>query len=108
MTGDSSRLAEAKRDGDVCCVGGIAGLIEGSMTMLAEPGGGASFRVLIGTSGGRPADRDLLELVVSAEHIADIGHALAACGAVAAAEFTTAPSVPCRIGFRRKAVSAAA
>jgi hypothetical protein len=78
---------------------GIAGLIEGSMTILPEPGGGVSFRVLIGVGGKQAAERDLLELIISAGHIADLSRALAGHGA---------GSLPCHIGFSRNAVSAAA
>jgi hypothetical protein len=109
MAADSSRLEDAERRGrDDVPSGRIAGLIDGSMTMLLEPGGGASFRVLVGAGGDQPADRDLLELVVSAEHVKELGQALADRGAGTIAHFATVPPVPCHIGFRRQAINAAA
>ena len=87
---------------------GIPGIIEGSMTMQPELGGGMSFRVIIGVGGGRTAKRDLLELIISAEHIGEISRVLADHGAGITCDYDTMPSFPCHIGFCRDAVSSAA
>jgi hypothetical protein len=58
MTENSSRLTETEQRGrHRAPFRGIAGLIEGSMMMLPEPGGGLSFRVLIGVDGEQTSVR---------------------------------------------------
>lgn len=84
---------------------GIAGIIEGSMTMHYEPAGSVSFRVLIGTGGGRAADGDLLELIIGVEHLGELSRVLASPGAAAAADPGSPRSFPCHIGFCRNAVT---
>lgn len=109
MTENSSRLAETEQRGRRRApFRGIAGLIEGSMMILPEPGGGLSFRVLIGVDGEQTAECDLLELVIGAEHIADLGQALVGYGAGRAGDLDPAPLLPCHIGYCKNAVSAAA
>jgi hypothetical protein len=86
---------------------GIAGLIEGSMMMLPEPGGGLSFRVLIGVDGEQTGEGDLLELIIGAEHIADLGQALVSYRARRAGDLDPALLLPCHIGYCKNAMSAA-
>jgi hypothetical protein len=78
----------------------IAGLIEGSMAMDVGPAGGVSLHVVIGEDG--PAGkRDLLELIISAEHVRHLSRVLGGgCDRV--------PAFPCRIGYSREAVITAA
>jgi hypothetical protein len=109
MTENSSRRAETEQRGrHGAPFRGIAGLIEGSMMILREPGGALSFRVLIGVDGEQTAECDLLELIIDAEHIADLGKALAGYGAGRAADLDPALLLPCHIGYCKNAVSAAA
>jgi hypothetical protein len=76
----------------------VPGLIEGSMAIDVGPAGHVSMRVVIGENG--PAGkRDLLELVISAEHVRYLSHAL---------DGDRVPSFPCRIGYSREAVISAA
>lgn len=82
----------------------VPGIIEGSMTITPEPDGRMSFRVLIGAEGKRIADCDLIELIISPEHI---NHALASAKVrgLASADAADQPSTfPCHIGFCRSAV----
>lgn len=72
---------------------GVAGIIEGSVTISPEPDGRVSFRVLIGTGAEQAGDRDLLELIISSEHLS---RALGACGAMGT---PTAKTIPCHVGF---------
>lgn len=77
------------------------GIIEGSITITPEPDGRLSFRVLIGAQGGRDGGCDMIELIISPEHI---GQALAAAkiDALTAAKTTDKPlSFPCHIGVVR-------
>jgi hypothetical protein len=77
------------------------GIIEGAMTIIPEPDGRLSFRVLVGAQIGRDGGRDMIELIISPEHI---GRALAAAkiDALAAVKTTDQPlSFPCHIGFSR-------
>jgi hypothetical protein len=77
------------------------GVIEGVMTITLEPDGRLSFRVLVGAQSGRDGGCDMIELIISPEHI---GHALAAAriNALAAAKATDQPpAFPCHIGFSR-------
>jgi hypothetical protein len=76
--------------------------------MLPEPGGGLSFRVLIGLDGEETAECDLLELIIGADHIADLGQALVDSRAGRAGDLDPAVLLPCHIGYCKNAVSAAA
>jgi hypothetical protein len=78
------------------------------MTMHPEPGGGVSFRVIIGIGGGRTAKRDILEVIISAEHIAELSRLLADRGGGITGDSDPGLSFPCHIGFCRNAVSSAA
>jgi hypothetical protein len=86
---------------------GIPGLIEGSMTMYREPGGGMSFRIVIGGDGSQ-TDHDLLELIVSAEDVRSLSRALSGHCPGLSDGSGPLPSFPCRIGFCRNAISTAA
>lgn len=86
----------------------IPGIIEGSMTAHPELGGGVSFRVLIGVDDGQTAECDLLELIISAEHVGQLSRVLADYRAGIIGESDSVPSFPCHIGFCRNAVSSAA
>jgi hypothetical protein len=109
MTENSSRLAGTEqRSPHGAPFRRIAGLIEGSMMILPEPGGGLSFRVLIGADGEQTAECDLFELIIGPEHIADFGRALAGYGAGRVGDLEPALWLPCHIGYCKNVVSAAA
>jgi hypothetical protein len=78
------------------------------MMLLPEPGGGLSLRILIGVNSEQTAECDLLELIIGAEHIADLGQALVGYEAGGADELDPAPLLPCRIGYCKNAVIGAA
>jgi hypothetical protein len=108
MTENSSRLTETRpRARHMVPFRGIAGLIEASMMVLPEPGGGLSFRVLIRIDGEQPAECDLLELVIGAEHTADLGQALVSYGVRKVGDLDPALLLPCHVGYCKNAVSAA-
>jgi hypothetical protein len=79
----------------------VPGIIEGWMTVHPGPGGSVSFRVVIGIGGSQAAMGDLLELVVSAENVGGLGHALAGRDRRISSGADAAPSFPCHIGFCR-------
>jgi hypothetical protein len=86
----------------------VPGIIEAAVAIIPEPDGRVSFRVLIGADSGRSSGCDLVELIISPEHIE---HALAGMkiGAMADAEHADElPTFPCHVGFYRDAVHAAA
>lgn len=86
---------------------GIAGLIEGSMLIVPEPGG-LSFRVLIGADGEQSAECDLVEFVIDAEHIAELGRMLAGPGSGSAGNLDSGLLLSCRVGYCKNAARAAA
>lgn len=108
MTGNESPIdTTAPPDQGAMTPPGIPGLIEGSMTMHGEPGGGMSFRIVIGGDGSQ-TDHDLLELIVSAEDVQSLSRALS--GHHTGLSDGSGPNspFPCRIGFCRNAISTAA
>lgn len=108
MTENSPGLTEPEQRGrHGAPFRGIAGLIEGSIMILPEPGGGLSFRVLIAADGEQTAECDLLELIIGAEHIADFGQALVGYGAGKAGGLDP-ELLPCHIGYCKSAISAVA
>jgi hypothetical protein len=48
---------------------GVPGIIEGSMTVIQEPDGRMSFRVLISANGERADCCDRIELIINPEHV---------------------------------------
>lgn len=87
---------------------GIPGIIEGSMTVHAEPDGSVSFRVVIGSRDEYAGKRDVLELIIGAEHVRSIGRALADGDATIIGYSEPVRTFPCHIGFCRNAVGTAA
>jgi hypothetical protein len=86
----------------------IPGIIEASMTITAQPDGKMSFRVLIGADSERSSGYDLIELIISPEHVS---HALASAKISSLAGTKTAdklPTFPCHIGLHRNAAHIAA
>jgi hypothetical protein len=83
---------------------GIPGIIEGSMTINPEPDGGLSFRVVIGTASENAIECDQLELIVSSEHVANLGRVL---DGYETQRTDRTRSFPCHIGFCRNAVTTA-
>lgn len=85
----------------------VPGIIEGAMTITAEPDGRMSFRVLISPDRERTDHCDRIELIISPEHVR---HALAGSKIrrLADAQATEEPpTFPCHIGFSRKSVNSA-
>jgi len=80
------------------------GIIEGSMTINPEPDGGLSFRVVIGTASENAIECDQLELIVSSEHVANLGRVL---DGYETQRTDRTRSFPCHIGFSRNAVRTA-
>jgi hypothetical protein len=79
----------------------VPGIIEGAMTVIQEPDGRMSFRVLISANGDR------IELIINPEHVRQ---ALAGTEArrLAGAQATDrVPTFPCHIGFSRHSVNSA-
>lgn len=109
MNENDSRLTDTEQRGrHRAPFHGTAGLIEGSMMMLPEPGGGLSFLVLIGVDGEQTAECDMLELIIGAEHIADLGQALVSYEAGRAGDLDPALLLSCRVSYCMNAVNAAA
>jgi hypothetical protein len=77
------------------------------MTITPEPDGSLSLRVIIGVGGGQTSQRDLLELIISSEHIADLRQALASHSTETSGGTDQVPPFPCHIGFCRNAINAA-
>jgi hypothetical protein len=78
----------------------VPGLIDGSMAVDIGPAGSVSLRVVIGEDA--PAGkRDLLELIISAEHVRHLSQALNGGR-------DCVPAFPCHIGYSREAVITAA
>lgn len=86
----------------------IAGIIEGSMTLHPEPGGGVSFRIIVGIGTELTAEHDLLELIISAAHVRDVSRALTGDGQSISGRSDQVLSLPCHIGFCPNAASIAA
>jgi hypothetical protein len=76
------------------------------MTITPEPGGSLSLRVIIGVGGGRTGQQDLLELIISSEHIADLRQALASHSTETSGGTDQVPPFPSHIGFCQNAINA--
>lgn len=85
----------------------VPGIIEGAMTIVPQPDGTMSFRVLIGAGGGRADCRDRIELIISPEHIRQALARTAADRPAGAQPSEELPSFPCHIGFSRNSVTSA-
>jgi hypothetical protein len=86
----------------------VPGIVEAAMAIAAEPDGRVSFRVVVGADGGQSAGYDLVELIISPEHVE---RALAGMkiGAPTGIENSDELSTfPCHIGLYRGAGHAAA
>ena len=78
------------------------------MIIIREPDGRVSFRVVVGADSGQSSGCDLVELIISPEHVE---RAMAAIKIQAMADTENAdepPAFPCHIGFYRDAVHTAA
>jgi hypothetical protein len=85
----------------------VPGIIEASVAITAEPDGRVSFRVLIGAASGRPSECDVIELIISPEHVS-CALAGTKIRALAGSETAHEPAVfPCHIGLYCKAVHTA-
>ena len=71
----------------------VPGIVEGSLTVHSEPGGGVSLRVTVGVGG-----REVVELLISAECARDLNGSLATSAARSANPDPIA-SYSCRVGI---------
>jgi hypothetical protein len=84
----------------------VPGIIEAWVTITPNPDGRVSFSVLIGTLDADGGPDDLIELIISPEHIhralagAKI-HALATDGCEKEEKEREVQTFPCHIGFSR-------
>lgn len=93
----------------------VPGIIDGSMTVHAEAGGGVSIRVVVMTGADPAGQCGLIELVIGAENARGFARAVAASGPATgsvADSAVTSPGVtgtgaeqpfPCHIGFGQHA-----
>jgi hypothetical protein len=72
------------------------------MTISPEPDGTVSFRVLIGADDGRTAGCDLIEVIISPEHLSR------ALGGLGTEPVDQRQAFPCHVGICRNAVNDAA
>lgn len=86
----------------------VPGIIDGSMTIHSDPGGGLSFRVIISAVGRPDEKHDLLELIVDARHIEHIWQACAEQRNEMTGGPESPPAIPCHVGFSRGGTIAAA
>jgi hypothetical protein len=69
------------------------------MNVYPGAGGDVSFRVVFGVGNGQTARRDLLELIISADHAVDLIRALTKHGAGLMGDNGPMSSFGCQIGF---------
>ena len=83
----------------------VPGIIDGSMTVHAEAGGGVSIRVVIMTGTGPAGQCGLIELVIGADNARGFARAVAASGLAAGPVTGTGQEqpFPCHIGFGQHA-----
>jgi hypothetical protein len=84
----------------------VPGIIEAWMMVTPNPDGRVSFRVLIGTGDADGGPDDLIELIISPEHIrralADAKiRALATAGFETEEKEKEVQTFPCHVGFSR-------
>jgi hypothetical protein len=82
----------------------VPGIIEAWMMVTPNPDGRVSFRVLISTGDADGGPDDLIELIISPEHIhralADVKiHALAIADSEKEEKEKEAETFPCHVGF---------
>jgi hypothetical protein len=83
---------------------GVPGVVERSMTVHREPGGGLSLRVIIEAGGGQDTRHDLLELIIGAEHLGCVRRVCVGQRICA----DPVPVIPCHVGLCRDAAIVAA
>jgi hypothetical protein len=88
----------------------VPGIIDGSMTVHTEAGGGVSIRVVIMTGADPAGQCGLIELVIGADNARGFARAVAASGPAAGSVTSTGVTstgpeqpFPCHIGFGRHA-----
>jgi hypothetical protein len=86
----------------------IPGIVEAAMAIAAEPDGRVSFRVIVGADSGQPAGYDLVELIISAEHVERALAGMKIRTMTSPENADELPTFPCHIGLYRSAVHAAA
>jgi hypothetical protein len=70
----------------------VPGIIDGSMTIHPESGGGISIRVVIGAAADPGGQCSLIELIIGTEQTRELAQAVAAGAG-------SRRSLPCHIGF---------
>ncbi len=86
----------------------VPGIIEAAMTVTAEPDGRLSFRVLVGTDSDRSSGCDVVELIISPEHVCRALGGMKIREMAEADQADERSAFPCHIGFYRDAGRSAA
>jgi hypothetical protein len=86
----------------------VPGIIEAEVAITPEPDGRVSFRVIVGTSSGRPSGCDLVELIIDPEHVGRVLAGMKIRATAATVDSDERPTFPCHIGFYRSTVHTAA
>lgn len=79
----------------------VPGIIEGAMTIIPEPDGRMSFRVLVSADGERADCCDRIELIINPEHVKRALAGTRIRGLTGAQATDELPMFPCHIGFSR-------
>jgi hypothetical protein len=90
-----------------CCLR-VPGIIEAAMAIIPKADGRVSIRVVIGAGSGRSSRCDLVELIISPEHVECALAAMMVRAMAGPENADELPTVPCHIGFYRNAVHRAA
>jgi hypothetical protein len=86
----------------------VPGIVEAAMAIAAGPDGRVSFRVLVGAESGQSAGYDLVEVIISAEHVERALAGMKISTMTDAENADELSTFPCHIGLYRGAVHAAA
>jgi hypothetical protein len=98
MTGKNS-IADGTGYRTETTLSNIPGIIDGSVTVHPEPSGCVSFRVIVGDR--TISQHDVIELIVSAALIRNLGAALSHRTARMDDQLDSMLAFPCRIGICR-------
>jgi hypothetical protein len=83
----------------------VPGIIEASVTIAPKPDGLVSFRVRIGAGNHPAAECDLIELIVSLEHVGDALAEARTGPRASGPDDEELPVFPCHIGLYRNAAN---
>jgi hypothetical protein len=85
----------------------VAGIIDGTVTIIPEPDGRVSFRVLIGTSRERGDGCGRIELIIDPEHVRQALAGPESRGPTDPRAADERRTFPCHIGFSHSSVNPA-